>query len=208
MAGQSLLVRVRRGALLAVAAWLPALVVLAQPAPPPTAPPAGWSQRSPDERLRAWQAMSSEERAAARRGARQDGPPAWQSLSPEQRAQVWQSLSPEQRAALLERVGPGSGWQALSPGERERTWRQLSPEQKAEIRSRMTPEQREALRNRFLEERGRRMAEDPECCGAEGLQNRRLSPEERQRLRDQVREANRGYGPMGPGGGRPPSPRP
>lgn len=187
MAISKILILTRRCALVAVTAWAPFQFALAQPLPlhPLPGPPAAGTLPAADERIGAWQ-----------------------SLSPEQRVQLWQSLSPEQRAALLERVGPGAGWQSLDPGERERTWRHLSPEQKAEIRGRMTPEQREALRKRFLEEHDRRMAQDPNCCGPRGAQHRRLSPEERQRLRDQVREANHGYAPVGPGGPARQPPRP
>jgi hypothetical protein len=42
----------------------------------------------------------------------------------------------------------------------------------------MTPEQREAMRQRFIQQREQRMAEG----------GHRLTPEERQRLREQIRE--------------------
>jgi hypothetical protein len=47
---------------------------------------------------------------------------------------------------------------------------------------RMTPEQREAMRQRFIEDRQRR---------AETPGQRQLSPEERQRLREQIEQAQR-----------------
>jgi hypothetical protein len=46
----------------------------------------------------------------------------------------------------------------------------------------MTPEQREAMRQRFIDDRRRR---------GEGPGPRHLSPEERQRLREQIEQAQR-----------------
>jgi hypothetical protein len=59
------------------------------------------------------------------------------------------------------------------------------------------------MRSRFLEERAQRMARDPDCCGPGGAPHRRLSPEERQRLREQVRESNRGLDPAAAGAAPP-----
>ncbi len=65
-------------------------------------------------------------------------------------------------------------WQQLTPEERARIWQRLPAEQRRAIRERMTPEQR---------------ANPP---------GPKLSPEERQRLRDQIRDVHLKHG-----GGRP-----
>lgn len=83
---------------------------------------------------------------------------AWQQMPPEQRRELWQSLSPEQRELLMRRV-PND--------ERRQMWQQ------------MTPEQKNAMRQRFTEQ------------GGQGRS--KLTPEERQRLRDQIRDAQKDW---------------
>jgi hypothetical protein len=113
-------------------------------------------------------------------------------LTPEQRAQLWRSLTPQQKAEL---------------------WRRLSPGQRDAMRDGQSPDQRNAIRNRLLEERSApEVGAPPEAgvsaapgrgvgsgFGAElgpvpgGLRMgpRRLSPEERQKLREQILESTK-----------------
>jgi hypothetical protein len=74
----------------------------------------------------------------------------------------------------------------LTPEQRQQLWRQMTPEEKGRVLRDLTPAQREALRERMIEERRRRFDDD-----ARGPH--RLSPEERQRLRDQIYESNRDF---------------
>lgn len=123
-------------------------------------------------------------------------------------ARLWEQLSPSQRAEV---------WGRMDPEQRDRAWRRLPPEERAAIRERMSPQEREAMRNRFLERRNggmpperfampQRPGMDPDCRGEpgcmgpgarrgmprmDGMEPRRLSPEERRQLREQIREANR-----------------
>jgi hypothetical protein len=60
----------------------------------------------------------------------------------------------------------------------------------------MTPEQREAMRQRFLQRQ-----EEPQGGGPLG--GKRLTPEERQRLRDQIRESQGEWKGGGAKGGAP-----
>lgn len=78
----------------------------------------------------------------------------------------------------------------LTPEQRRELWMRMSPEQRQAIRERMTPEQRDAMRERWMEERRRRMDEARGSGMGEGMPHW-LTPEERQRLRDQIREADR-----------------
>lgn len=87
---------------------------------------------------------------------------AWQQMPPEKRRELWQSLSPEQRELLMRRV-PND--------ERRQMWQQMTPEQKG------------AMRQRFTEQRGQ--------GGADGRS--RLTPEERQKLRDEIRDAQKDW---------------
>ena len=130
---------------------------------------------SPEQRQQMWQQMTPEQREAFRAARTPDErQQAWQGLKPEQRREMWQNLSPEQRELLMRRV-PGE--------ERRQMWQKMSPEE------------REAMRQRFLQHREQR--------AAEGEAPRRLTPEERQRLRDQIREAQGGWkGPGKKGDGR------
>jgi MgtE intracellular N domain len=93
---------------------------------------------------------------------------------PDARADIWGHLTSEQRRQL---------WQQLTPEERASVWRRLPPEQWQAIRDRLTPEQRQSIRDRWAE-RG------------EGVDGRagpgpKLSPEERRRLREAIRDAHR-----------------
>ena len=130
---------------------------------------------TPEQREQMYQQMTPEQREAFR-GARnpEDRQRAWQGLTPDQRHDMWRSLSPEQRELMLRRV---------PSDERRQMWQQMSPDE------------REAMRQRFLQLREQR--------ARNGEEARHLTPEERKRLRDQVREAQRGWkGPPKKGDGR------
>lgn len=116
-------------------------------------------------------------------GARDE---ALRNMTAEQRENLWRSMTPQQRADF---------------------WSRLTPEQRQSIRQQRPPEQREAMRQRMMEERQRRMqqsgpagpasdAAEPEGPGrapASGMGPgpRRLSLEERQKLREQIMESAR-----------------
>jgi hypothetical protein len=73
--------------------------------------------------------------------------------------------------------------------------RRVPSEDRRQMWQKMSPEEREAMRQRFLQQREQR--------SADGEATRRLTPEERQRLRDQVREAQGSWkGPGKKGDGR------
>jgi hypothetical protein len=130
------------------------------------AEPAQRLRLTPEQRRDMWERMSPEQREAWRN-----------ARSPEERQHVWQGLTPEQRRNMSE---------GLSPEQRELMMRRLSPEQRQDMWRNMSPEQRQAMRQRFIE---RRQGE-PSADGAHRPQ-RSLTPEERQRLREQIREAQR-----------------
>jgi hypothetical protein len=95
--------------------------------------------------------------------------------------------------AAFAQSGPGrnpdeaeSAWRRLTPEQRLEAWKRLPPEQRQAIRQNATPEQRDAARQRWQERR--------DSGDAPG---RRLSPEERRQLRDQVYESNRARPPRG-----------
>ena len=110
--------------------------------------------------------------------------------------QALRSMTPEQREYL---------WQSMTPQQRAEFWRRLTPEQRQSIRQQMSAEQREAVRSRMMEERQRRAVPGaPPGTGAEavapsgpgpnagmGPGPRRLTPEERQKLREQIQESTR-----------------
>ena len=79
---------------------------------------------------------------------------------------------------------PDAAWRRMTPEQKIEAWKRLPPEQRQAIRQKMTPEQREAIRQRMQERR-----ENGEAPG------RRLSPEERRQLRDQIYESNRARPP-------------
>lgn len=130
---------------------------------------------SPEQRQQMWQRMTPEQREAFRA-----------ARTPEERQRAWQELKPEQRREM---------WQSLSPEQRELMMRRVPNEERRQMWQKMTPEEREAMRQRFLQHREQR--------AAEGGGPMRLTPEERQRLRDQVREAQGNWkGPAKKGDGR------
>lgn len=159
-----------------VTLWVPSLVgvaLLALGGPAAAANPGldpGQRLRlTPEQRRDMWERMSPEQREAWRNARSQD-----------ERQRAWQGLSPEQRRGM---------WEGLSPEQREMMLRRLPPEQRQDIRRHMTPEERQTMRNRFIEP----VPPGPPVQGA-GPPPRpmhSMSPEERQRLREQIREAQR-----------------
>jgi hypothetical protein len=70
--------------------------------------------------------------------------------------------------------------------------RRLPPEQRQDMWRNMTPEQRHAMRQRFIEQRPPEQAGPPGAAGGPPPRPmHQMSPEERQRLREQIREAQR-----------------
>lgn len=121
----------------------------------------------------------------------------------EARDDVLRRLTPEQREHL---------WQSMTPQQKAELWRRLTPEQRQAIRERSMPGDREAMRNRMFDDRQRQeqgsapdagpgpgprmgmggMGMGPMPGGGPGMMGpRRLSPEERQKLREQILESAR-----------------
>lgn len=109
------------------------------------------------------------------------------------RDEVLRNMTPQQRENL---------WQSMTPQQRAEFWRRLTPEQRQAIRQQMSPDQRDAMRQRMLEQRERHggpgtsplaesAAPTPGVGPGAGAGPRRLSPEERQRLREQIMESAR-----------------
>jgi hypothetical protein len=121
---------------------------------------------TPEQRREMWDRMSPEQREAWRNARSQDERQrAWQGFSPDQRRDMWERLSPEQREMMLRR---------LPPEQRRDMWRDMSPDE------------RHAMRHRFTEQRQLEPGN-----GSPPRPMHQMSPEERQRLRDQIREAQR-----------------
>jgi hypothetical protein len=85
----------------------------------------------------------------------------WQLLTPEQREQVWRTLTPEQRSDL---------------------WRGLQPQERQEMRDRVGPGEPRGTGGTW----GKRRQLDRGDQSAE-----MMTAEERQRMREQIREAHR-----------------
>lgn len=102
--------------------------------------------------------------------------------------EVLRNMTPQQRENL---------WRSMTPQQRVEFWRRLTPEQRQTIRQQMSPEQRDAMRQRMLEQRDRGAPPLAEGAapmpgmGPGGPGPRRLSPEERQKLREQIMESTR-----------------
>jgi hypothetical protein len=145
---------------------LAATTALAWPADGSNGDPGQRLRLSPEQRREMWQRMTPEQRDAWRN-----------AQSPEDRRRAWQGFTPDQRRDM---------WQQMSPEQRELMLRRLPPDQRRDQWQRMTPDQREAMRHRFTEDRQRNMG--PQQGPSPG---RQLSPEERQRLREQIEQAQR-----------------
>jgi hypothetical protein len=86
----------------------------------------------------------------------------WQRLTPEQRALLWRSLTPEQKADL---------------------WRNLAPDDRRGMRERLAPGEPQANGRPAMPHRGFEPGDGPPRM--------MMSPEDRQRMREQIREAYR-----------------
>lgn len=101
----------------------------------------------------------------------------WAQPAPRSDANAaWSRMTPDQRE---------STWRQMTPEQQIDTWTRLSPDQRQAIRQKLTPEQRDAIRQRMQQQR------DANGIGP----GRRLSPEERRQLRDQIYESNRVHPP-------------
>jgi hypothetical protein len=143
--------------------------------------PAAASEQSrmrltPEQRRDMWERMTPQQREQWRN-----------ARSPEERQRTFQQLSPEQRREM---------WQQLSPEQRELMMRRLTPEQRQDMRGRMSREERQAMRERFLDQHP-----GPQPRGEQWTPRHQLSPEERQRLRQQI-EAQRDVYPRGNSGNK------
>ncbi|MGZ8253283.1 MAG: hypothetical protein ACXW2G_04410 [Burkholderiaceae bacterium] len=124
---------------------------------------------TPEQRRDMWDRMSPEQRDAWRN-----------ARSQEERQRAWRDFSPEQRRGM---------WEGLSPEQREMMLRRLPPEQRQDMRRHMTPEERQAMRHRFIEQGP--AGPGAQAGGPPSRPMHQMSPEERQRLREQIREAQR-----------------
>jgi Spy/CpxP family protein refolding chaperone len=86
----------------------------------------------------------------------------WQMLTPQQREQLWRSLTPEQRSDI---------------------WRGLQPQEQREMRERLGPGEMRGGGNPWA---GRRSLD-----AGNWSHGKSMTPEERQQMREQVREAHR-----------------
>jgi hypothetical protein len=93
---------------------------------------------------------------------------------PEPRRGLWQVLTPEQRDQL---------WRSLSSEQRADVWRGLEPQERREIRDRLGASDVNGL--------GRGVGPAPHADGGEPPDKQLMTPEERLRMREQIREAHR-----------------
>ena len=90
----------------------------------------------------------------------------------------------------------GDLWQRLTPEQREQVWRSLSPEQKADLWRGLEPQERREMRERLAPPNGQEGVGKPwgfrrHFEGGEGQPRMMMTPEERQQMREQIREAHR-----------------
>jgi Spy/CpxP family protein refolding chaperone len=91
---------------------------------------------------------------------------------PPPRGDLWQMLTPEQREQL---------WRTLTPAQRADLWRGLQPEERREMRERLVP----------AEVRGTGPWARRGTDGGEVPPGKTMTQEERQQMREQIREAHR-----------------
>lgn len=100
-------------------------------------------------------------------------------------------------------IGPGSApaqprgdlWQMLTPEQRDQLWRTLTPEQRSDLWGGLQPQERREMRER-LDPGDLRGASSPwagrrQFDRGDGSAGKSMSPQERQQIREQVREAHR-----------------
>jgi Spy/CpxP family protein refolding chaperone len=92
---------------------------------------------------------------------------------PASRGDLWQLLTPEQREQL---------WRSLTPEQRSDVWRGLQPQERREMRDRLGPG---AVHGANGPWGGRSPNADNRAKGWT------MTPEERQQMREQIREAHR-----------------
>jgi hypothetical protein len=123
------------------------------------------------------------------------GPLSQAAPPPDATTDIWSHMTSEQRKQL---------WQQLTPQERATIWARLPPEQRQAIRERLTPEQRESIREHWGAQGqppGPRAIPGPSSfpgpepravppAGPVPGPGPRLTPEERRRLRDEIRQAH------------------
>lgn len=90
------------------------------------------------------------------------------------RNDLWQLLTPEQREHL---------WRVLTPEQKSDVWRGLQPQERREIRERLPPGELRGLGNPW----GARRSPDRGDGSAAAM----MTAEERQQMREQIREAHR-----------------
>lgn len=117
--------------------------------------------------------------------------PGGSQLTPEQRREVWQRMTPAQREQWRD---------GRPPGERQRSAPPFQSDSRPDMRGQVSPDERQAMRQRFREQQQGRSPNLPEGS----YSRRQLSPEERQQLRRQVEQARDQYqrgngGKRGPG---------
>ena len=84
-------------------------------------------------------------------------------------------------------------WQMLTPEQREQLWRGLSADQRADVWRNLEPQERREFRERqgAVDPGGDHRGFGPRA-DVEGVDlPRQMTPEERQKMRDQIREAHR-----------------
>lgn len=100
--------------------------------------------------------------------------------------------------------GPGAGppaargdlWQLLTPEQREQLWRSLTPEQRSDVWRGLQPQERREMRERLgpgdARGGGAPWAAWRQPGRSDGPPGKSMmTPEERQQMRDQIREAHR-----------------
>lgn len=93
---------------------------------------------------------------------------------PASRGDLWQMLTPEQRHQL---------WRSLTPEQRANVWRGLQPQERREMRERLDDAELRGGANSWPARRRLGDGEDPN--------GKMMTPEERQQMREQIREAHR-----------------
>jgi Spy/CpxP family protein refolding chaperone len=87
-------------------------------------------------------------------------------------------------------------WQLLTPEQRDQLWRTLSTEQRADVWRSLEPQERREFRDRLGFAEGPGVGPGPgrgPRTMRDGVDDhpRQMTPEERQKMRDQIREAHR-----------------
>jgi len=103
------------------------------------------------------------------------------------------SPSPSPSRSTAPPAGRNDLWQLLTPEQREQLWRSLTPEQRSDVWRGLEPQERREMRDR-LDGGDMRGATSPWATRrrfGDGARTDTMTPEERQQMREQVREAHR-----------------